>query len=283
MRKTLSNHQEVCHYWAHQRQSEGRSNNLSFQGNILLSYHHWWIGRILDVNGQPIALLRSDSYSVSTSKHQNYARRAVSHLTSFCVPFAGYNREEHEGNIQYFIHERDSLRQQAKRARSNKEWLLERQQDTSDQCAQYLDVFKDEFDSEFIKKVQAILNDEEGQTLVILREELNRTKAEREAKERARQIEQEQEDLVKWRNHDSQRRSFTTTALRLSPDKQAIQTTHGASVPLEAAKALWSAYKAGKTIEGRHIGPFTINHVNGETITIGCHVVPTSEIETVLN
>lgn len=81
----------TAHVWAQQRQTEGRSNNgnFYFHGRTLYSYGgHFPVG-IFAAPGGPV-FLNADSYSVSTSKHQSYARRAVSHVEPrFYMPALG--------------------------------------------------------------------------------------------------------------------------------------------------------------------------------------------------
>jgi hypothetical protein len=77
---------QTCHVWAQGGNANGRSGHGSvyFDGRTLYSYGSHFILGILMNDGT--ALLNADSYSVSTSRHQSYARRAVSHRTSYTVP-----------------------------------------------------------------------------------------------------------------------------------------------------------------------------------------------------
>src|SRR3990167_6686372 len=75
MRKTLKNNREVAHIWAQQRQSEGKSGNMFFEGATIYSYgHHFPIARFARPD---TVLLTSNRYSVSTAKHINYTRQAL--------------------------------------------------------------------------------------------------------------------------------------------------------------------------------------------------------------
>lgn len=90
----------VAHVWAQQTQESGRSNNgqFYFEGRALWSYGtHFCVGFIVpapaaigarggNVSGRPVALLESASRSITTTRHQSYARSAVSHLEYFRVP-----------------------------------------------------------------------------------------------------------------------------------------------------------------------------------------------------
>ena len=67
----------VAHVWANQSQHSGRSNNgqFYFEGAYLYSYGTHFTAGIIMPDGQ--AVLNDDSYSVTTNRHQSYARQAV--------------------------------------------------------------------------------------------------------------------------------------------------------------------------------------------------------------
>lgn len=74
--KTVFDNSMVAHIWAQNTQPYGTSNNGSFHfdGNILYSYgSHFVVGVI----HKGTVFLNSDTYSITTSKHQNHARNAT--------------------------------------------------------------------------------------------------------------------------------------------------------------------------------------------------------------
>jgi hypothetical protein len=76
--QTVFSNGMTCHVWANQSQLEGRSSNgnISFHGRSLYSYGtHYLLGFIMP---DRVAFLNSHNYSITTSKHQTYASRAVS-------------------------------------------------------------------------------------------------------------------------------------------------------------------------------------------------------------
>lgn len=86
MTRTVFDNHGVAHVWAQNNQAEGRSNNgnFYFRGGALFSYgDHFVVGMIMH-DGR--VFLNSDSYSISTSRHQSYARSAVSHRERFYIP-----------------------------------------------------------------------------------------------------------------------------------------------------------------------------------------------------
>jgi hypothetical protein len=85
-RFVLANHDMTAHVWAQQNQEHGRSpdGRIKFEGRTLYSYgSHFALGFIAP---DGVALLNSDSYSVSTGKHKSIARGAVGHRVIHYVP-----------------------------------------------------------------------------------------------------------------------------------------------------------------------------------------------------
>ena len=84
MRRVFKNHDEVCHVWAQQTQSEGRAGNIFFRDKSIYSYGcHFEMARFVDTE---TVFITSRGYSVSTAKHLGLVRRAVRHKTVFTVP-----------------------------------------------------------------------------------------------------------------------------------------------------------------------------------------------------
>lgn len=85
MTRTVYDNHMVAHVWASQSQDYGRSNNRNFffNGRVLYSYgSHFVVGIAVGVS---TFILNSDTYSISTSRHQTYAWRAA-HGTILHVP-----------------------------------------------------------------------------------------------------------------------------------------------------------------------------------------------------
>lgn len=74
MRTVFNSRYEVAHLWAHQIQHEARysGGNFYFHGDTIYSYgSHFPCGRIVhNKNGKQAYILNSNSYSVSTRRHQ---------------------------------------------------------------------------------------------------------------------------------------------------------------------------------------------------------------------
>ena len=88
MTKTVHpNNQALAHAWAHSDPKDGHgrtsSESLYFERGTLYSYGtHFPIASIIKLDNIKYVVWSKESYGVTTSKHQSYARSAASHLTN---------------------------------------------------------------------------------------------------------------------------------------------------------------------------------------------------------
>ena len=84
---------QCIHVWAQNTQDSGRNGKgtVYFENGKLYSYgSHFVIGRHITMpDGSAAVLLNSSHYSISTSRHQSYARSAVDHLPRYYVSHPG--------------------------------------------------------------------------------------------------------------------------------------------------------------------------------------------------
>ena len=116
MRKTLSNSREVAHVWAQQKQSEGKSGNMFFEGDTIYSYgHHFPIARFARPD---TVLFTSKRYSVSTAKHISYTRGALGgEIRIFEVSnISASTNGDHLQNLIELVNEYNGYVEKAKRA-----------------------------------------------------------------------------------------------------------------------------------------------------------------------
>ena len=88
MKKVFSNGNQVAHVWAQQTQSVGGCSNVFFEGAAIYSYdYHYPLGFFAtNKKGEKAAIINNAGYSVTTSKHIQWARSAVSHYKTFLLP-----------------------------------------------------------------------------------------------------------------------------------------------------------------------------------------------------
>lgn len=101
--KTVFNTDTVTHLWANGAQSEARNGNNTvwFRDGVLYSYQEPIAARF-----DGLVLLNSSNFSVTTSRHQTLARRAVGyHTEAFYVPSLKYLselRRQKAGKVKTF-------------------------------------------------------------------------------------------------------------------------------------------------------------------------------------
>jgi hypothetical protein len=300
MTQTVFTNDMVAHVWAQQTQPHGRSGNgqFYFDGGTLYSYgSHFPVAMFVQNHrGQECALFNSDSYSITTSRHQSRARSAYSGL-SFSAPCAVLGPIARMGadlagqqikrgskaskDIRaHYQAVTDSAVKKAARARSNLQWHLENAQGAASEG----DALSAFFALGWRIKIEA----PEAFAAAIA---ADRVRARKLSEQREREA---NAALPDWR---ACRRDFlphgrgrAKVYLRLRPDGEEIETSMGARFPAEHARRALPIIAAvrdrgeewrpnGRSV---HLGHFAINCIapNGD-VTAGCHHVTWREIETV--
>jgi len=104
----------VAHLWAHQSQDSARRGDgrLNFSGRAIYSYgSHFLAGYMLGEGDARVALINSDSYSISTSRHMGMIRGAVRHMTAHNVPSLSDLRDYFNVTESRYWKEEDSTRE----------------------------------------------------------------------------------------------------------------------------------------------------------------------------
>ena len=276
MKTVFSNHHEVCHVWAQQKQSEGKASRIFFEDKSIYSYgRHFEMARFIDAN---TVFITTRGYSVSTSKHLSLVRSAVSHKRVFEVPSFTY----HPDNVRHYIELARGYFDKAKRARTSATYLLGVAKHTVTILREYLEQFPTPIPDSHAELWTALNHgtylDGEVQA-ALLKKEREARKAELESQRLAREAREreEQERLEKWIAGELGYGYFS--AMRLRVRENEVETTHGAKVPVIEARKLYRALKAGIDVAGQHIGHYTVTRLDTEEIIIGCHRIPLAEIE----
>ena len=276
MRRVLKNHDEVCHVWAQQTQSEGRAGNIFFRDKSIYSYgHHFEMARFVD---EETVFITTRGYSVSTAKHLSLVRQAVRHKTVFTVPDFNY----HPDNVRYLIEKARDHFDKAKRARKFADWEIRSGRESVETTRAYITKFQVQVPDSHVELWQALHTDTylngEVQAALLAKARAAQV-AEREATKQAR-LKREAEEaaqLAKWVAGELSYGRFS--AMRLRVKEGEVQTTHGARVPVIEARKLYRALKAGLDVVGRQVGYYRVTRVTDSELVIGCHNIPMSEVE----
>lgn len=281
MRTTFSSNSELAHIWANNDDVEvyKKANSMSCQFNRLYSYSTC----IAEIVGD-VVIFNKHSYSPTTSKHQGYARQAVHGKTIISLDISSYGLSTlvlSQNSFNDLIVEPNhrkiaELLVKAERARLNGEHF----KGEAYQIEQNIKAY-----AELVGVVYTPLDLEQFKADSI---ELDKARKAQDKIRKAEKIKQQAEDLEKWRNGEDIRSYFEVTALRIKGDE--IQTTKGAKIPVSHAVRAWPILK--KMIEDGcfmsdlrsiRFGHYTANHISDKGLTVGCHLIPFSELFAIAN
>lgn len=139
-------HAEVVNRWiaqkphGHSGVPEWESGNMVYRNTMLYSYGWWPIARLM--SGK-VALVRSDTYSVSTSKHISIARRGLdwAGYRIFTVPCVTHPAD-HSDNLAHYEYEIGRLLEIADRARVYRDSYMASADRLYREMSDYIDYFR---------------------------------------------------------------------------------------------------------------------------------------------
>ena len=282
MRTKYSSNSELAHIWAHDHEPSimKSANSMSCQHDKLYSYATV-IGQIIDNN---TVIYNTASYSNTTSKHQSLMQSATSHYSNkiyldiyqMGLDTLVFNQADFDRLIVNPNLEKGS-RLLLKASRSKKYSSMYNAQalsifDNVEKYARLLDLYC------IMPNTDALLetitqHDKQAKALEKIR--------------RAERIKEQAEALINWRKGEDVRNRFEITALRIKEDQ--IETTKGARIPLEHAVKFWGLIKSWhekgvlyvKDHHSIHLGNYSVNRFENGILTVGCHSIPYSEIESI--
>lgn len=293
--KTVFTTAMVAHVWAQQSQEYGRNHgNFYFNGPTIYSYgSHFPIARFVERKGKRAVLFTTRTYSNSTSKHLNHARRALHGLD---VPVLSVYRPDVEPDSAEIKKEAEAdLKKQVEaiyRARGSLEYAV----DQLDRIAGTANALSEFYGWRWRLKVPVL--DEEK---LVKQRASNAAAAERNrVKRELAQVESDKrwaqrriEDAGKreaWLRGESVQYPYSwdsgDTMLRIHGDN--VETSRGAEVPIEHAKRLWpiiekvrargEAYQRNGHSE--HVGNFVVDRIEPTgDMKIGCHLIKYDQVQ----
>jgi hypothetical protein len=302
--KTVFDNRQCAHVWAQQNQDEGRSSNgnLFFHGKTIYSYgYHFPLASFIT---RDTVFVNSDSYSVSTSKHQGYVTGAINHKQRLYVSTRVMKAFADEGRfgkatqkalsdtaiIDAQTHIEKAAKRKARKFAANDLLAAQAVIRGAEHIFTYFDAIAPKEFRDFQKtitgdNVQSVIAAEKSR---LDKEEKARLKREKQAQEKLKQ------SCMLWaefKEHDMPVYQSKEIFLRVNGDE--IETTKGAKIPLahgvKAFKKILAVKEKGiaweKNGERVRVGHFEIDsiypHYEGGQLAIiaGCHTIYWPEIE----
>jgi hypothetical protein len=288
MRQVVSSN-EIAHLWAHQSQDSACcAANMHFDGVAFYSYDTI-IASIVD----GVYLVSDSHYSITTTRHQSYVRRAIPYGAKiFFVP-GTQNAWNYSSHARILSAWRERVAITLKRASVSREPKKSRLRLEAAAIVSTMRDYVATFNLAFIDypvipasvdELQATYADYVARSRAHHKEQLAREK------ERKRFADMKTAELIgAWCNGayvDSYLLRDAPTELRIKGD--AVETSHGASFPVEHARRGLALVRAtiarGETWRANghtcHLGAYTIDHITPDgTVYAGCHIVAIQAIE----
>jgi hypothetical protein len=296
MKKVFSSNATLAHVWASQSQETGKANSMFFQGTEIYSYgRHYCIAKLFG----KVALVNSNGYSNSTAKHTRHVRRAITHLATFDVPNV-YNPTAQE-NITYLANQvADSMKHLIKCLNvctwndKGEIYEVDRIQHAVKKFNLYCETFNIQdsitLDEETLADLKAIHAEKLVKTK--LREAARTARqaveyAERQKANEARWAKEEleyKESVKAWKLFQGSIKGYSDQVfLRINQEKNLVETSRGADVPLDEALSLIMRINRNEAVQGVKIGSFEVKELTPSHLVIGCHNIPLEEMNKVFS
>ncbi len=284
-------HQEICHEFYHQKEgrTERNGHNVFYDRDVLYSYGHHFpmVRKIRNKKGELVAyLINSNSYSVTTSKHQGYAMSAcpndapIFYVRTKFLDYRG--KDAHKIILRDFIDSAHSNIESATKRR--KAELFERDVRTARSyianIQEYEKLFKVKLRLRKADKelIEALNN--EGK-LSELSAKLNQAAS----KVRQTALRKHEKDLIEWRNGIKQSinrlNGFDYLRIIVSEGEQKIQTSQGLTFDCKESKQFYNAIRLKKVKSGTEFKNYYVNKIDENELRIGCHTLKIKECLTI--
>lgn len=274
MKRVFNTSAEVAHLWAHQVQDDARCRNASFEGFKFYS-HSTVIAQIRRNDmGRELVLISDYNYSATTTKHKGDVFRTASHMKIISVAEPTAILSDHDVNYRAFLRRHEDITDLASRARQRKGQYLSQANNIAKDMADYAEFFSLEWN---------IPNKDKSAIELLAAYEVWREQEDQ--KRRVKRAAEEAEGMAKWLAGEDTRFTFHEMRLRIKGDE--IQTSYGATIPIEHAVKVWPllhrAHNSGKPLlpspeRSIHLGHYKLNSFENDVLTVGCHRIPYSEL-----
>lgn len=285
------NNREVAHRWANQVGSRATGSNFYYRGPSIFSYGgHFEIARLLDGEHLGHVFFTRRTYSVSTARHKSYTYSAL-HGSQTVWMVADF--DDHAANVKAYLNDMEEARAKALKARKWAELHRRAAYTEARKAGEYALRFGTGGDRALKRRALAAKRTAENGKLFSPEEIAGFEKRAAAAAEAARVAEQKRqereavrraEDMVKldaWargEEHYAPSRYSLPVRLRLEDEGTRVVTSRGARITTRTARALWAGLVNGETVVGLSLDGYTVNSWDGQTLVVGCHEIPASEL-----
>jgi hypothetical protein len=263
MKKVFSSNSELIHAYSQQTQFEGRGGSVFFYGKKLYSYGYHYL--LCEFITDDAVLINNKGYSNSTSKHINITIGATSQYKQFYTTNSDINL------VYDFIIDAKGKLATARKPEIYISNILSKWNSLNEYISfrgwkKYSNTDEQKKFKELAKLVN-LLQADGGQDKIKEYElkKLNKIKLENK-KKTEKQLNDFLSHKINWF------RVGNEDYIRISIDKEYIETSQGVKVPIDSARVLYKMILSGKEVSGVRIENYTVNSLNGHLV-IGCHQI----------
>jgi hypothetical protein len=274
---------------------------MFFEHSTIYSYgYHFKLAQFVNnKEGQRCVLINLKSYSNTTSKHQSLVWRAIPQNVPFFKVVSFFNDIDasstaHKENLTHYINEAERLQGLTKRANKLKMGYLSQLKNEIDLFDKYV-LF---FGLNNLEKFNPI----SGQGLTIKEryelincfiwayENSNELKAwkikqeENKKKAEAKAIIDAKEKIEAFRQFkiSSIYANLGHYLLRYNKETDNIETSGGVKMSKDLFLSAYQRLINNELLKGQHVDKYTFNGVDGEIVSVGCHKIPMTEINSIV-
>lgn len=268
MKTKFSSITACIHAYAQRVYRQGSSSSVFFYGDKIYSYgHHYLLGEfIVNPADEQAIIINDEGYSRTTSKHIGIVIQATRQYKQFFTM---------DVNEEKVIRQLEAWYELLIKAKKPEKYISDANYLYSKHCSycKWLQVEPDKEVTELVNRFGSI-TDEERKAIV-----KKRKLQQKRDKELAKM--KELEKIYKFLTYEvDYLHGMTEDYIRISQDKQSIETSQAVKVPIREAKILYMLIKQGKDIKGHRISNYTVISING-VLKIGCHNINRQNMESV--
>lgn len=299
--KTRFNNSELTHVWANQTQTHGTGSNMFFEHETIYSYgYHFKLAQFVNnKEGQRCVLVNLKGYSNTTSKHQSLVWRAIPKDIFFLKVVSFFNDIDaastaHKENLSHYINEAERLQGLTIRANKLKMGYLSQFRNELANFDQYSSFFGlDNLDKFNPILGQGITIKERYQQLTTwlgnfqnseelkkwqIKQEENKKKAEAKALIDAK----EKIEAFRQFKISSIYANLGHYLLRFNKETENVETSGGVKISKDLFLSAYQRLINNELLKGQHVDRYTFNGIDGEIVSVGCHKIPMTEINSIV-
>jgi len=293
--RTKFNNSELTHVWANQTQTHGKGSNMFFEHDSIYSYgYHFKLAQhVTNKDGQKCVFFNDRQYSNSTSKQQALVWRSIPANVQFFKVQSFFNDIEnstnaHLENLKSYLEYAKGSQQKTIYATKLKNGYISQTKIAIDVFEKYVSFFGL---SQFLWDYQTLQNryneltnwifeyenSEEFKQWQIKQEE-NKKKAEAKAIIDAKQkIEDFRQFKISsiWAN-------FGHYLLRYNKETENVETSGGVKISKDLFLSAYQRLINNELLRGQHVDKYTFNGVDNDIVSVGCHKIPMTEINSIV-